>query len=117
LLQWDFNFFSVDTSVLTTEYVRLGAYYLQLASSLTALIKAKDVHLSALIERLGEAGGSYRPRKGKEALREFDEDPVRQEVMGRVKEMTEKETFAAWWGERTREEWKQVVVYTVEVCD
>jgi hypothetical protein len=61
-----------DTSVVCTPLARTGLFYLSLATSLLDVIKEKDTHIRALQEKLDDLGGSYFPRKGRNALEEFD---------------------------------------------
>jgi hypothetical protein len=101
-----------DTSVIVTPLARTGLFYLSLATSLLDVIKEKDNHIRALREKLDDLGGSYFPRKGKDALEEFDVEKWRDEKRKTVHD--EKE--GGWsvfrrWGELeedTARDWEAV---------
>jgi hypothetical protein len=89
-----------DTSAIATPLARTGLFYLSLVTSLLDVIKEKDIHIHALREKLNDLGGSYFPRKGKDALEEFDVEKWRDEQRKAVHDETE----SGWnvfrrWGE------------------
>jgi len=76
-------------------------------------IGLKDHHIRALQEKLGDLGGGYFPRKGKDALGAFDAAAWRKGQREGV--AGEKETWGEvfeWWGgvgEEERRDWEVVV--------
>lgn len=77
------------------------------------MITEKDTHIKALQEKLKDLGGSYFPRKHKDALESFDEDKWRDEQRKLVARGKESgwEVFERW-GELGEDEvcdWEAVV--------
>ena len=80
--------------------------------SLVALIREKDGHIQALQEKLHDIGGSYFPRKHKDALEEFELEKWREEKRKEGgKGGTGWEVFERWeeLGVEGVKDWEEVV--------
>ena len=81
--------------------------------SLLSIINEKDTHIKALEEKLQDLGGSYFPRKYKDALESFDEEKWRDEQRKLVARGKESgwEVFERWGelGEEEVGDWEAVV--------
>jgi hypothetical protein len=89
-----------DKATVATPLARMGLFYFSLSASLLDVIREKDTHIRALREKLIDLGGSYFPRKGRDALEDFDVEKWKDERRKAVHE--EKETGLSVfkrWGE------------------
>lgn len=89
----------------------MGMYYYSLTSSLVTLLQRKDIHIQALREKLHDMGGSYSPRKQKDALEQFSVDKWREQRRKYV-ECEDVWSVFQWWGNEptVRRDWEAIVV-------
>ena len=113
-LTWTFHLLPhSDTKAIIGLFARTGLFYHSTTKSLLSVINEKDVHIKALQEKLSDLGGSYFPRKHRDALDSFNEDKWRDERRKQVSLGKE----SAWevferWGELGEDEvmdWEAVV--------
>jgi hypothetical protein len=82
--------------------------------SLISVIQEKDCHIKALQEKLSDLGGSYFPRKHKDALDSFNEEnwrDVQRKLIRNAGEETGLQVFQRWGklGEEERMDWEAAV--------
>jgi hypothetical protein len=82
---------------------KTGLFYHSLMTSLLSIINEKDVHITALKDKLKESGGSYFPRRNKDSLGLFDKKKWRELQREGIPAETGWEVFERW-GELGEEE-------------
>lgn len=91
----------------------MGLFYYSAMKSLITMIKEKDLHINALHEKLSDLGGSYYPRKHKDALASFNVEKWREEQRRWASEREERgwEVFQRWGalGDEEIKDWDAVV--------
>jgi len=93
-------------------FARIGLYYHAQTKQLSSTIAQKDVHIRALQEKLKDLGGSYFPRKHRDALQEFDVEGWVEAERKMAKEGKESgwEVFERWGklGDQEGADWEAV---------
>jgi len=113
-LSWTFTFTPHgNLADILTPLARTGLYYHSLTQHLLDVIAQKDVHIHALQEKLKDLGGTYFPRKHKDALDEFAADTWKEGERKVVRKGEESgwEVFERWGqlGEEEGKDWEAVV--------
>ena len=98
-----------DIKDVISPLARTGLFYYSCTKSLIGVINEKDIHIQALQEKLQDSGGSYFPRKHKDALESFDEDKWRDG--GRKESMEGRES-----GLEVFERWEEADPKDWEAC-
>jgi hypothetical protein len=113
-LSWTFTFTPHgNLSDIVTPLARTGLYYHSLSTHLLSIISQKDVHIQSLQEKLKDLGGTYFPRKHKDALEEFNVDKwwEGERKVAREGEESGWEVFERWGllGVEEGKDWEAVV--------
>lgn len=113
-LAWTFYFVPQgDIKSLVIPLARLGLFYHDAMTALLSIIEQKDVHITALREKLNESGAKYIPRKHKPLLDFFEEDKWRDELRNGAKgdSVTGLDVFKRWgeFGEEGKIDWEASV--------
>jgi hypothetical protein len=99
-----------DIKSLVIPMARMGVFYHDAMSALLAIIEKKDVHITALQEKLKDSGGNYFPRKHKVLLDPFEADKWMDELRNGAKgdRVTGLELFKRWgeFGEEGKMDWE-----------
>jgi hypothetical protein len=91
----------------------MGLFYYDAMMALLSIIEKKDVHITALREKLKDSGANYLPRIHKALLDSFEEDKWRDELRNGAKgdSVTGLEVFKRWgeFGEEGKMDWEASV--------